>query len=36
LFAEAMERVFLVGRIMGEEDDDDEQDGGSERGNVSD
>jgi hypothetical protein len=37
LFAEAMERVFLVGRMVGEEDDDDEDDdGGSERGNISD
>jgi hypothetical protein len=37
LFAEAMERVFAVGRMVGEdEDDDDDDEGGSGRGNVSD
>ncbi|KAI7671571.1 Sec34-domain-containing protein [Hortaea werneckii] len=34
LFAEAMERLFEVGQMVGEEDDEDEV--GSERGNVSD
>jgi len=33
LFAEAMERLFEVGQMVGEEDDGEE---GSERGNVSD